>query len=246
MNRQYASSERLEARISLHARFATNPDWHRWVFDHEMGARGARILEIGCGPASLWRENLDRIDPTWSVTLLDSSQGMIEEARDVLGDRADYVVADAEELPLDDEAFDVVLANHMLYHVPDRPRAFAEIRRVLAPGGVFHAALNGHGHLEELRVLVGPRWSFSHYMDRFALEDAPPELEVFFSDVRVARFDTGLVVTEVEPVVEYVRSGEYHDPAALERVRRAVAEAIEREGAFRITTTPGIVSARKP
>jgi SAM-dependent methyltransferase len=246
VSRQYATSQNLEARISLHARFATNPHWHRWVFDHEMGAPGARILEIGCGPASLWRENLDRIDPTWAVTLLDSSQGMIDEARAVLGDRADYVVADVEELPLDDEAFDVVLANHMLYHVPDRPRAFAEIARVLAPAGVFRAALNGHGHLEELRVLVGPRWSFSHYMDRFSLEDAPAELEVFFSDVTLARFDSGLVVTEVEPVLEYVRSGESHDPAALERVRRAVAEAIEREGAFRITTTPGVVSARKP
>lgn len=246
MSEQYATDANLQARIDLHDRFGTNPGWHRWVFRQETGGSIRRILEIGCGPASLWRENLDRIDPTWSLTLLDSSPGMIEAARGFLGDRAEYVVGDAEELPFAAESFDVVLANHMLYHVPNRPRAFAEIRRVLAPGRRFHAALNGRGHFDELRALVGPGWSFSRYMDVFSLEDAPAELEPFFTGIAIERFETALLVTEVEPVVAYVRSGESFPDGAPERVRAAVEEKLARDGVFRITTTPGIVSCRKP
>lgn len=246
MSEQYATDANLQARIDLHSRFATNPGWHRWVFERETAGSIRRILEIGCGPASLWRENLDRIDPAWSLILLDSSPGMIEAAQGVLGERAEYVVGEAGELPFADESFDVVLANHMLYHVPSRPRAYDEIRRVLAPGGRFHAALNGRGHLEELQVRVGPGWSFSRYMDSFSLEDAPAELGPFFTDIRVDRFETELVVTEVEPVVAYVRSSESYPEGALERVREAVEEALAREGAFRITTTPGMISCRKP
>src|SRR5215472_13543134 len=120
---------------------------------------------------------------------------MIEAARELLGDRAEYLVADVQELTLAGGSFDVVLANHMLYHVLDRPQAFAEIRRVLVPGGVFHAATNGYGHLEELRALVGATWRFWAYNEVFGLETGPPQLEPFFSEVRVERFETGLAVT---------------------------------------------------
>jgi SAM-dependent methyltransferase len=139
-----------------------------------------------------------------------------------------------------------VLANHMLYHVPDRPRAFAEIRRVLVPGGVFHAATNGDGHFDELRALVGSGWRFWQHTKAFGLESGPPQLEQFFSDVGVERFETGLAVTEVEPVLAYVRSSESYDGGDLSHVAAAVETAIERDGAFRITTTPGLISCRKP
>jgi SAM-dependent methyltransferase len=248
LEEQYATDANLNARIGLHARFATDPGWGRWLFDRELGPApaGARILELGCGPATtLWGANLDRIDPSWRPTLADFSPGMIDAAREMLGDRAEYVVADARELPFEDESFDVVLANHMLYHVAERPTAFVEIRRVLVPGGVFHAATNGYGHFEELRALVG-RGLFWEHTEAFGLESGPPQLEPFFSDVRVERFETGLAVSEVEPVLAYVRSSESYDGGDLSHVRAAVEAAIERDGVFRITTTPGLISCSKP
>ena len=160
----------------------------------------------GCGTALLWRRNLERIDPTWKLTLTDSSPGMLDAARTELGDRAEYLVADLQALPFEDGSFDVVLANHMLYHVPDRPRAFAEVARVLAPGGSFHASTNGRGFMQELVELVGPRWRFAQHMEAFGLETGPPQLEPFFADVRVERFENELAVTEVEPVLAYIRS----------------------------------------
>jgi ubiquinone/menaquinone biosynthesis C-methylase UbiE len=249
LEEQYRTDANLNARIGLHARFATNPAWGRWLFEQELGAAvaDARILEIGCGPAStLWGTNLDRIDPSWRLTLTDSSPGMLESARELLGDRAHYALADAQELPFEDEAFDVVLANHMLYHVPNRPRAFADIRRVLVAGGAFHAATNGRGHFEELQTLAGSMWPFGQHVEDFGLETGPPQLEPFFGDVRVERFDTGLAVTEVQPVLDYVRSSGAYAGGDLSHVQMALEAAIARDGVFRISTKPGVISGRKP
>jgi ubiquinone/menaquinone biosynthesis C-methylase UbiE len=245
VSEQYATDVNLRARIDLHQRFSTaREDWHRWVFDRIALPEGVRILELGCGPAELWRRNLDRIDPTWQLTLSDLSPGMIEAAQQVLGDRAEYAIADAEELPFGDERFDVVVANHMLYHVSDRPRAFAEIHRVLLPGGAFHAATNGAGHLEELAALFDA--SFLRHVEAFGLETGPPQLETFFTDVRIERFGGELVVTEVEPVLAYIRSSPVYDGRPLDDAARTVEAAIALDGAFRISTKAGLVSCRKP
>jgi ubiquinone/menaquinone biosynthesis C-methylase UbiE len=243
---QYETDTNFQARVALHARFATNPHWLEWLFEHEAPPPDARLLEAGCGPALLWRRNLERIDPTWTLTLTDSSPGMLDAARTELGDRAEYVVADVLELPFEDASFDVVLANHMLYHVRDRARAFAEVARVLVPGGSFHASTNGRGFMQELLELVGPRWRFADHLEAFGLETGPPQLEAFFADVRVERFENELAVTEVEPVLGYVRSSESFTGDALDDVAAAVEEAIARDGAFRITSRAGLISCRRP
>ncbi len=243
---QYRTDANLRARIELHQRFrTTDEDWHRWLFDRVAPGPNARILEVGCGPAEFWKQNLDRIDPSWQITLSDQSQGMIEAAQNVLGDRAAYAVADVQDLPFADEAFDVVFAHHMLYHVDDRPKAFAEISRVLAPGGAFQAATNGDGHLAELMVLYAEEL-FPHFSKQFGLESGPPQLEPFFADITVERFDGELRVTEVEPVLAYIRSSPVYDGWPLDEAATAVRAAIEEEGAFRIATRAGIISCRKP
>ena len=245
---QYATDANLNARIELHRRFSTNPTWGSWLFEQELGetSANAKILEIGCGPATtLWGANLGRIDPTWTITLADFSAGMIEAAREVLGDRAEYAVANAEELPFADESFDVVLANHMLYHVADRPRAFAEIRRVLASGGAFHAATNGDGHMGELGALTD-WWPPETHTRQFGLESGPAQLEPFFVDIRVERFDDDLAVTDVEPVLAYLRSSWRWDGHDLDCERAAVEAAIAQDGAFAIHKSQGLISASKP
>ena len=155
---QYATEANLRARIELHERFSTSTlSYPRWVFDGYDFAAAADVLEVGCGNGLMWRENLDRLPDGWRLTLTDLSPGMVHTVREALGDRAEYAVADAQELPFDDASFDAVIANHMLFHVPDRPRALAEIARVLCPGGVFRATTIGLDHLRRLRELVPPR-----------------------------------------------------------------------------------------
>src|SRR3712207_168217 len=155
---QYRNASNLSARMQLHERFGTNRyNWHRWLFDHFNLSASADILELGCGPGTLWRENLDRIPAGWRIILSDLSDGMLEEARHTLAESAHrfaFEQIDAQALPYPDEHFDAVVANHMLYHVPDRAKALAEIRRVLRPGGRLFAATNGRNHLRELGKLI--------------------------------------------------------------------------------------------
>lgn len=242
---QYATDANLRARMSLHERFSTVEEpWQRWLFDRIALPAGARVLEVGCGPAEFWKQNLDRLDPSWRLTLSDQSPGMIEVARGALGDGAEYAVADVQELPFADGSFDIVLAGHMLYHVPDRPRAFAEVQRVLVAGGSFYAATNGEGHLDELGALFdAPFWK---HLEAFGLETGPAQLAPFFDDIRVERLDGELRVTEVEPVLAYIRSSFVYDGRPLGEAAETVSGAIVSDGAFRIGTSAGVISCRRP
>lgn len=245
LREQYRDDSNLRARIELHARFSTAAEsWPQWLFDRIAPAPDARVLEVGCGPAALWEANLDRIDPRWKLTLTDFSPGMVGAARRVLGARAGYAVADVQELPFADASFDVVFAHHMLYHVPDRPKALAEIARVLVPGGALHAATNGHGHMRELHEL-DPGWRFAEHTELFGLETGVAQLERFFVDVRVERHPCDLAVTDAEPVVAYVRSSHTFD-GDPERIRIHVENAIRRDGVFRIGKAQGVLHARLP
>jgi len=54
-----------------------------------------------------------------------------------IGVTVETVACDAEDLPFDDDSFDLVLGHAVLHHIPHLDRAFAEFRRVLRPGGQF-------------------------------------------------------------------------------------------------------------
>jgi len=69
---------------------------------------------------------------------------MLAAARSRAGSHVFLIAGDAQWLPFADASFDCILAMHMLYHVPDRDLAIAEMRRVLRPGGVLLALTNSH------------------------------------------------------------------------------------------------------
>jgi SAM-dependent methyltransferase len=237
---QYRDDANLRARMELHRRFSTETQpWHRWVFDRVDFPADARILEVGCGPGELWLQNLDRIPDGWRLTLADLSPGMIDEARRTLGGRADYRVADIQDLPFDDESFDGVIANHMLYHVADRPRAFREVVRVLSPAGSFYCSTNGSDHLKEIKALYDDSqpWSWE-----FRLEDAGDELRESFVDVELERHPGALEVTEVEPLVAFVRSLDTGRDGFEDEIRTR----IETDGAFHVSKVGGLFRCRKP
>jgi SAM-dependent methyltransferase len=243
----YATPDNLLARIAIH-RYATDPGWTKWLFDRETPDRreAACILDVGCGTASLWTANRQRNSSDWDLTLVDSSAGMINAARHDLGALAAYVVADAQTLPFEDCSFDLVLANRMLYHVPDRPAAFTEIRRVLRPGGRFHCSTNGRGHLAQLAALLPDSVTITTHGETFGLETGPPQLEPFFTQISVERFESSLRVPAAEPVLAYIASSErYSQSADLDAARKIVEAEIQRAGAFSIETHPGVISSRR-
>jgi SAM-dependent methyltransferase len=249
---QYRDDANLAARIALHQRFSLNREpWQRWVFGHLMLPDHARVLELGCGRGDLWWENRDRISATWRLVLTDLSPGMIAAARQRLIDPpVEFAVADAQALPYADSAFDLVVANHMLYHVPDRPSVFHEIRRVLRPEGRMIAAANGDGHLRELAALARRHApEVMHEMETvgFSLDNGAEQLRPWFAHVRRDEFPDGLAITEVEPLVAYVcstRAGQFLDAERVAALRAEVEERIAVDGAFRVTKRAGIFQCR--
>ena len=82
-------------------------------------------------------------------------------------------------------------------------------------------------------------------VEEFGLETGPPQLEQFFADIRVERFQNELVVTEVEPMIAYIQSSQRVAESDLDGVRGELEAAIARDGEFRISSRAGLVSCRK-
>jgi len=252
---QYRDASNLKARIDLHVRFSTNEyGWHRWVFDQFNLPPESRILELGCGPGLLWLENLHRIPGGWDITLSDLSPGMLQEARRNLrqGQRPfEWGVIDAQAIPFEDERFDGVIANHMLYHVPDRAKAFSEIRRVLRPGGRFYASTVGRAHLRELYALVGrvdPNTDCrdSPPAESFLLENGREQIAQWFSRITLRRYEDTLVITEAGPLVAYVLSTTAQSSLVGDRLAefvQVVKQELALHGAIHVTKDSGIFEA---
>ncbi|MEI2701624.1 MAG: class I SAM-dependent methyltransferase [Baekduia sp.] len=97
-----------------------------------------RSLEIGAGTGYVTL-NLLRAGHIGEATCTDIAPGMIETLErnaNALGLPVETSVCDAEELPFDDESFDLVIGHAVLHHIPDLEQAWREIARVLAPGGI--------------------------------------------------------------------------------------------------------------
>lgn len=214
---QYKTADNLKARIALHERYSTNDSWYDFVFEHLLAApQEARVLELGTGPDTLWRECAAQIPPTWDLTLTDLSDGMLAEAKETfqnLSVKPTFRSVDAQEIPFEENTFDLVIANHMLYHVPDLDKAVSEVRRVLKPGGLFCAATNGGEHMLELDELINDWLSdYGVVFERansfnFLLENGEAVLAKRFGTVaRRDLSDNTLAVDEVKPLIDYVMS----------------------------------------
>jgi len=251
---QYKNAGNLSARAYIHTHYSTNKyGWMKWMFEQIDLPAEARLLELGCGPGWLWADNAARIPAGWNITLSDFSAGMVEEAERNLA-KADhkftFKVIDIQHIPFEDETFDGVIANHMLYHVPDRALAIREVHRILKPGGTFFAATNGHNHLNELHDLVDRflETPMDYKLSRaFELENGAAQLGQVFPQVKMRRYEDSLVVTDVEPLVQYILSttnkAEFSDRS--DHLRVMLTQEIAQHGAIRIRKDAGVFIAAK-
>src|SRR5690348_3196283 len=94
-------------------------------------SEGDRVLDLGCGPGSLW-SRWSQLAAPGRLVGVDISPGMIDEAHK-RHPEGEFRVARAHELPFPDGSFDLVIASAVLHHIPTDHLhgAFAEIERVL-------------------------------------------------------------------------------------------------------------------
>ncbi len=201
---QYATSARLETRISIHEKYSRNKQpFGAWIVSHYDLHPGENVLELGCGTGSMWQGVT--LPEGCALTLTDLSAGMLDAARaNTAHLHAEYALCDAMELPFPDAAFDVVIANMMLYHVPDIDRALREIRRMLKPQGRFFAATFGeHGVTEAVFEMLSLPCTANH---RFTLQNGGAQLANHFSAVEMRQREDALDVTFLPDLIAYLRS----------------------------------------
>ncbi|MCR4734434.1 MAG: class I SAM-dependent methyltransferase, partial [Treponema sp.] len=188
VEKQYASSGNLQTRISIHEKYSTNKmGFGNWIFSHYEIADGARVLELGCGTASMWKGQESLIQKCGQLVLSDFSQAMVEAAKETLGwqkDNLEFKIIDIQNIPYEDNSFDLVIANMMLYHVPNLPRALAEVGRVLKPQGKLYTATYGeHGIMEYLAGLLGQFGVEDKASRNFTLQNGEEILKTTFASV---------------------------------------------------------------
>jgi ubiquinone/menaquinone biosynthesis C-methylase UbiE len=129
------ADEAQRLRVQEATRYALEP----YIFNHARFDEGKNkdVLEIGVGMGAdhlQWARahpsSLTGVDLTPRAIEITSRRFRLE------GFQSDLRVADAESLPFADKSFDIVYSWGVIHHSPDTPRAFAEIARVLRPGGV--------------------------------------------------------------------------------------------------------------
>ena len=254
---QYGDDRNLVARQSIYA--FQRPVMDLWNGSLDLGGLSGNesILDIGCGNG-LCLGALRGRGHRGLIYGADLSPGMLQSARPLAG-AAPLLVVDAQALPFADNSLDVTLAMHMLYHVPDRRVAIAEMRRVLRPDGVALVVTNSESHLWELDDLLVECAAAATGIDRlpirssilFKMEGGADELVASFASVTAHHFVSELVVDAVAPVIAYARSmstfvadTDRRLDAVLVDFERRVAQIIEAEGAFRITTASGCFVCR--
>jgi ubiquinone/menaquinone biosynthesis C-methylase UbiE len=255
-NDQYRNADNLNARIAIHERFSTNPrGWFPWMWDvlAELPAE-AKVLELGCGSGAMWMACPERIPAGWSLIISDFSAGMLDSAwRNLvtLGRGFKFEQIDAQAIPYPDETFDLVIANSMLYHVPDRPRALSEIRRVLRPGGHLVAATSGVNHLKEMDEWFRSTKSamdFSAVANPFTLENGLEQLQPFFGQIEIRRYEDNLRITEIPPLMAYLHStsrvGDAPE-AVFAKLEQELTAELQAQGTIHITKDSGLFLARK-
>jgi 2-polyprenyl-3-methyl-5-hydroxy-6-metoxy-1,4-benzoquinol methylase len=130
---------------------------------------GHRVLDVGCGPGALTTVLAHRLGADW-VAACDPSPPFVAACAE-RNPGVDVRPGSAEDLPFDDSSFDVVMSQLVLHFVSDPPRAAAEAKRVVRPGGTVATCVWDFG--EEMQMLRA-FWDAAMSLD----PDAPDEQRV--------------------------------------------------------------------
>lgn len=207
---QYKSAANLSTRISLHDKYSVNKTgWNNWIASHYKITVNSRILELGCGTGEIWKSTPALLNNASELVLTDFSAGMLEAAKKNIGENSKitFQTADIQQIPFEENSFDTVIANMMLYHVPSLDKALSEVKRVLKPNGRFYCATYGeHGIVEYISGLLKGQGVEDTVNKNFTLQNGGELLRKYFSSVDRLDYEDALEVTDIDDLIDYVYS----------------------------------------
>ena len=254
---QYKNSVNVDARINLHRNYSLNPQgWYRWIYDLLPMKEMPQILEVGCGNGQLWKDNLDRLPDKLPITLSDISSGMLRNAQENLKEQSQcfrFECFDLQNIPYEDQSFDLIIANHVLFYAKDREKAFTELSRVLKTGGYLCCSTYGKQHMKEIALLVkeyDERIALSEVklFDIFGLDYGHIELSRYFSSVDRHMYEDSLLVTELSPLADYIYSCHGNQRQILSNKKASFDQFLKKKlgrKGLRITKDAGVFLCRK-
>ena len=210
VKQQYATANNLNTRISIHEKYSTNKmGFGNWIMSNYKIEKGMKVLELGCGTGNMWKNRASFISNCSKLILSDFSEGMVAVTKENVGNynNIEYQVLDIQEIPYENETFDIVIANMMLYHVPDIYKGLTEVRRILKKNGSFYCATYGeHGIIEYLSKLLAAYGVEDNINKNFTLQNGYDILSKSFSKVEKLEYVDSLAVTNVDDMVNYIYS----------------------------------------
>lgn len=259
LRNQYDTDANLRVRQSIYEHYQfPKVDFPLWVLARHIWRGDERVLDIGSGTGSYYDRVRDHL-PVAHYFGLDRYAGLLSASA-----APRRVQADAGQLPFGDDAFDVVMANHMLYHVADLDATLREIARVIQPGGILIAATNSLYNMPQIFSLVRqaigtlmPEHSGSLLFNPphidFGLENGTRLLARIFYGVVRYELPTVLIFDSADPVIDYVVSwrslfeSQFPDgvgwDAAVEYMRGLVATKIRQRGEYAVELLSGALVA---
>jgi 2-polyprenyl-3-methyl-5-hydroxy-6-metoxy-1,4-benzoquinol methylase len=252
---QYGTENRLNARTSLHTKYSTAEiPWFEWL-RHQVDLSGdQRVLEVGCGTGQFWETSLDDLGGV-DLTVTDLARSMVDITVAKASGRVNSVTGfecDVQDLPFSNQTFDVIIANQMLYHVPEPTLAIRELARVLRPNGTLLASTVGPRHLRELFALEAAIFGATRLVRHHEIFGSFSGLQLLqssFDDVAWRPYDDRLNCTEGDDVIAYIMSMPPGEDASDEDITRLRVEVDRRlslgGGVLTVTKDVGAFVARR-
>jgi trans-aconitate 2-methyltransferase len=198
----------------------SNPqvEWAGPVLDRLELRGDETVLDAGCGSGRVTAMLIERV-PRGKVIAVDSAPAMVAKAREAIGDRAEVLLQDLEELRVS-EPVDAVFSNAVFHWVHDHRRLFTRIFHALRPGGRIEAQYGGKGNIKAFHEIVtrlADRPPFSSYFEgwsgpwNFADDAATAALleRIGFADVRCWLEERPVVPPEPQDYLKTVCLGHH-------------------------------------
>jgi ubiquinone/menaquinone biosynthesis C-methylase UbiE len=198
------------------------------VLDNAEPLGGATLLDIGAGDGLIGLAALQRVGPDGRVIFSDISRPLLDSSRVAVEaqgalDIARFVLAGAEDLAgILDGSVDVVTSRSVLIYVTDKPTAFAELYRVLAPGGRISL-------YEPINCLMFPEpegrfWGY----DLRAVCELVAKVDVKFTELEGSEYDDAMMGFDDRDLARMA------EDAGFERIHVECHLDIERAGLARL------------